>query len=167
VNDESNKRFAITCAHTLIKLRHLALGSYSLLLDGLVLEPGALMRSFIEGWQILIYFRLKPERIEAFFAEDMPQAGDIARDIDDELHNEIKDTLWELRRHYNQYSSHFSLKEQALMPAQIVFDKENFKTNMRSLFGVIGQVLFEAARCLTLIGLAERALFNDIKSLTV
>jgi hypothetical protein len=52
------------------------------------------------------------------------------------------------------------------MPAQIVFDKENLKTNMGSLFGVIGQVLFEAARCLTLIGLAERALFNDIKSLT-
>jgi hypothetical protein len=42
-NRDSNERFALICGQTLVKARRLALGSYSLLLDGLVLQAGALL----------------------------------------------------------------------------------------------------------------------------
>jgi len=160
-NDQDKATFTIYCCATLVKARRLALSSYSLCLDGLALEAGALMRTLIEGWQILIFFRLDPQRVKLAVDDNMPSAGDIAKAIDDKNHNEIKEALWELRKHYNQFSSHFSLQQKALAPISIFFDGESLRTNMRSLFTVIGQILYETAFCISVIhqidsSLAER-----------
>jgi hypothetical protein len=49
---------------TLVKAKNLALGSYSLVLDGLGQEAGALMRPMIEYAELLAYFRLHPEMVK-------------------------------------------------------------------------------------------------------
>jgi len=96
--------------------------------------------------------------------ENMPQAGDIAKAIDDEIHNEIKDALWQLRQHYNQFSSHFSLKKEALQPIEMDFDSKSLATNMRSLFILIAQLLHESVRCFAAIGPVDRSLARVIYS---
>ena len=93
-DDQDKATFIAYCCAALVKARRLALSSYSLCLDGLAFEAGALMRTLIEGWQTLIFFRLDPQRIKLAVDEKMPTAGEIAQKIDDENHNEIKDALW-------------------------------------------------------------------------
>ncbi len=166
MNDADNTiaTFAAYCCATLVKIRRLALGSYSLCLDGLAFEAGALMRSLIEGLQILIFFQQQPESIALAEAENMPQAGDIAKAINGELHSEIRDILWEQRKHYNQFSSHFSLKQSALQPIETTFDLNALKRNMRSLFSTINLLAYISAMCLSIIGLKDIFLNESIET---
>ena len=92
LQDNEHTRFAAICCQTLAKARRFALGIYSLCLDGLVLEAGALMRVLKEAWQLLIYFHQDPERVEKAFAESLPSAGKIARTIKEKRIRSIKGT---------------------------------------------------------------------------
>ena len=148
-NGDSNERFAYICGQTLVKARRLAIGSYSLCIDGLALEAGALARTLLEAWELLVYFYLKPERIEEAYADRLPTAGGIARAIDDEIHNDLD--LQGLRNHYNQFSSHISFHEEALAPVNVVYDGAMLKTNMRSLFLLLMYIENNAALCLLVI----------------
>ena len=49
--------YARVCGLTLLKAKNLAVGSFSLLLDGLGQEAGALLRPMIEYTELLTYFR--------------------------------------------------------------------------------------------------------------
>src|SRR5574337_1822701 len=56
--------FGRVCAVVLIKARNLGLGCYSLSLDALAQEAGALFRPALECLELLVYFRLDPTRID-------------------------------------------------------------------------------------------------------
>src|SRR5574340_1572824 len=71
--------YARICGLTLLKARHLAVGAYSLILDGLGQEAGALIRPFIEYSELLTYFRKFPEMAERAAENDLPKAGKSAR----------------------------------------------------------------------------------------
>ena len=62
------------CGLTLVKAKHLALGSYSLILDGLGQEAGAFLRPFIKYYELLVYFKMDPGRVQQAVDDRLPIA---------------------------------------------------------------------------------------------
>lgn len=98
--------YARICGLTLLKAKHLAVGAYSLILDGLAQEAGALMRPFIEYSELLTYFRQFPEMAERAADNDLPKAGERAR--------AIGGIFQEFREHLNSHASHSSYSHYSL-----------------------------------------------------
>ena len=98
--------FGRVCALVLIKARNLALGCYSLSLDGLAQEAGALFRPLIESLELLTYLRLDPRRIREALDGKLPKAGEIA--------SKIEGKFKELREFLNTHASHLSLSPEAM-----------------------------------------------------
>lgn len=92
--------YAQACGLALSKARNLALGSFSLILDGLGQESGALIRPMIECAEVLTYLRLKPQDSSKALLDQLPKAGVRAQVID----SIYKD----LREHLNRHASHVS-----------------------------------------------------------
>lgn len=98
--------YARVCGLTLLKAKNLAIGSFSLLLDGLGQESGALLRPMIEYTELLTYFRLFPNKIENAAENDLPKAGERAK--------AIKGMYHDLRQHLNEHASHSSFNHHSL-----------------------------------------------------
>jgi len=94
------------CGLVLAKARHIALGSYGLILDGLAQEAGALARPFIECHELLTYFRLNPSRVQEVISNSLPSAGKRAQ--------LIEGYYKEIREHLSSHSSHISFSYHAL-----------------------------------------------------
>jgi hypothetical protein len=73
--------YSATCAVALLKAKNLAHGAFSLILDGLGQEAGALLRPMIEYAELLTYFRLHPEMVERALTGNLPSAGERAKAI--------------------------------------------------------------------------------------
>ena len=154
VGEKENDRFALVCCHTLIKARRYALGCYSLCIDGLAQEAGALFRPFIETWEQLIFYHQEPKRVELALENKLPQAGKIAQKIGSELKG--------LRDYLNKIASHFSFEPDSLQPMVTAYDSENLKTNIRVLFTILCMTAGEAAECLSALGRLDNELAGDI-----
>lgn len=102
----SSDAYARICGLTLLKAKHLALGAYSLILDGLGQEAGALLRPFIEYTELLTYFRQYPKKVGDAERGRLPSAGRRAKAIDG--------IYQELRQHLNQHASHGSYSRYSL-----------------------------------------------------
>ncbi len=146
--------FAAVCGVTIVKARNLALGCYSLSLDALAQEAGALLRPLLEALELLTYFRLDPSRIDEAREGRLPKAGVVAKNIE----GKFKD----LREYLNAHASHFRLTRDStfhlidvtkdhLRPIQ-PFSEEVLRLNMHALFSLLIQVGIEAAVC---AGMAE------------
>lgn len=98
--------YARVCGLTLLKAKNLALGSFSLLLDGLGQEAGALLRPMIEYTELLTFFRHFPEKTENATENDLPRAGERAKAIEGIYHG--------LRQHLNEHASHSSYSHYTL-----------------------------------------------------
>ena len=86
------------CAVMVIKGRNLALGCYSLALDGLAQESGALLRPLLEAIELLGYLRAVPGAVDKAVNGKLPNAGKRAK--------QIESPFWDLREHLNTYASH-------------------------------------------------------------
>jgi hypothetical protein len=60
----SGTPFGRVCALVVVKAKNLSLGCYSLSLDALAQEAGALFRTLLESIELLTYFRIDPHRIQ-------------------------------------------------------------------------------------------------------
>jgi hypothetical protein len=110
------------CGLTLLKAKNLALSSYSLILDGLGQEAGALLRPFIEYVELLTYFRKFPEKTTLAPDGDLPRAGERARAIGGMYKG--------LREHLNEHAAHSSYSHHSL--AHLVeMDKKRFRKIQR------------------------------------
>jgi len=98
--------YSRVCGLTLLKAKNLAIGSFSLLLDGLGQESGALLRPMIEYTELLTYFRLFPNKTEKAAENDLPRAGERAKAIEGMYHG--------LRQHLNEHASHSSYSHYSL-----------------------------------------------------
>jgi len=135
-----------------VKARNLALGSYSVLLDALGQEAGAILRPLVEAIELLRYLRLDPTRVEEALDGRLPTAGAIAKRIDGEFQ--------ELREYLNSYASHLSLDLVAvrhLMDFQQLrlrlvqpFRVEVLRKNMHVLFAFLLFAAIEAVNCLAM-----------------
>lgn len=138
--------YARVCGLTLLKAKNLAIGSFSLLLDGLGQEAGALLRPMIEYTELLTYFRHFPEMAKKAAENELPKAGERAKAINGLYHA--------LRQHLNENASHSSysyyslshllksdLSFQKMQPfAPLVLDR-----NVRDFAVQIWLMLYEAA----------------------
>jgi hypothetical protein len=135
---------------TLVKARNIAQGLFSLSLDGLAQESGALLRPLIECVELLTYLRENPQRVDEVLEERLPSAGEIAK--------RIQGKLQKLRSYLNQHASHFSFAPESL--SHLIdfksgswrtiqhFNESVLRKNVTTLFAFQVQLLFEAANCL-------------------
>lgn len=66
--------FGRVCALVLSKAHNLGLACYSLSLDALAQEEGALFRPALECLELLTYFRIEPTRIDEALEDRLPKA---------------------------------------------------------------------------------------------
>jgi len=146
--------FSTTCGLVLLKGRYLAQGMFSLALDGLAQEAGALLRPMIECFELLTYFHEDPQRIEEAMKDKLPKAGEIAKRIE----GGFKD----LRGYLSTYASHFSLTPVSMQHLvdlgggdwRLVqpYAEDVLRVNMSYLFLALVFLSFEAASCLGVCG---------------
>lgn len=162
--------FSRVTALMVVKARNLALGCYSLTLDSLAQESGALFRPLIEACELLTYFRLDPSRAEEAIEAGLPKAGEVAKRINGRFRD--------LRNHLNAYASHLSLSPEALrhllnprsleLQLQQAFRIPVVMTNLHTLFAVLCFAGTAAVNCVTVAGnevqhgLADR--MEDLKT---
>jgi hypothetical protein len=149
-SDEINGRFARVVNITLAKARNLMLGSYSMLLDAVAQEAGALLRPILEAYELLIYFRLEPSRIDQAIDRKLPSAGSIAKKIKGEF-KDLRDSLntnashisfgYESAKHLIDYQT----SEIKAIQSQTV---EVFTANLTTLTAVQLLIVTEALKCL-------------------
>jgi hypothetical protein len=95
--------YAATCAVALLKAKNLAHGAFSLILDGLGQEAGALLRPMIEYAELLTYFRLHSQMVERALTGNLPSAGERAKSIAGIYKN--------FREYLNENASHSSFSD--------------------------------------------------------
>jgi hypothetical protein len=146
--------FAWACGIALTKGRHLGKGCFSLMLDGLGQEAGALLRPLVESIESLSYFRKSPERSSAALAGRHPEPGKVAKRIDGQL--------FDVRKHLNEHASHLAFSVEAVkhmfdpgasrFRAEQTHDAATLKGNLRSLFFVLMSLASEGVLCLSAAG---------------
>jgi len=150
---------------TLAKFSHLLLGCYSLMLDGLAQESGALLRPLIETYELLIYFRQDKTRINQVLEDKLPPAGIIGK--------RISGYYQDLRTYLNDNASHFSYKIDSV---RHLFDEnikiqpvpshslKVFRANLQLLNAFQVFILFEALNCLSAIEFDANELADKIEN---
>jgi len=93
-------QYSRICGLTLAKARSYALGAYGMILDNLGQEAGALMRPFLEYYELLIYFSVDPARVEQAVDDNLPSAGKRAKLINSDFKG--------FREYLNRNASHSS-----------------------------------------------------------
>jgi len=143
-----DSEFVFVCSITLVKARNFGQGCFSLALDGLAQESGALLRPMIECLELLAYFREEPEAVTKAFKNKLPPAEEIAKKIE----GKFKD----LRKYLNQHASHFSFTKKA---CQHLFDESASKLPLRQTQPFISKTLRNnlGILCLFLTGIAYEA----------
>jgi hypothetical protein len=148
-----NTPFARVTALYAAKSRNLALGCYSLTLDSLAQEGGALLRPLLECHELLTYFRLDPSRVHEALENRLPSAGSVAKRIG---------SNYQVARDYlNQHASHVSMQPACMQHLVELADEGSWSAvrthqpfrprvalfNLHLLFAVFGLASIEAANC--------------------
>lgn len=156
------------CATIAVKARNLALACYSLSLDGLAQESGALFRVLLESLELLQYLRDDPKRLIEVLNGQLPSAGGIAKQINGKFKS--------LRDHLNAHASHFSLSFEAmnhlvdyshgrLRTAQ-PYSERVLRTNLRTLLSMLVWLAIEVANCCSVAeGRVEDATADRVEDL--
>ncbi len=130
---------ARVAALALLKANRISIGIYSLVLDCLGQEAGALFRVLQEAWEFLMYLRMDITRVNAILDHKIPRAGEIAKAIEGRFAG--------LRKHLNQHAAHLSFTPDAM--GHIVDmskgtlridrspDAKVIRRNMAVLFGIL------------------------------
>lgn len=150
------------------KGRNMAVACYSLSMDGLAQESGALLRPLIEAIELLKYLRSDPSRIDEAIDGRLPPAGKIAKRIGGEFQ--------ELRDHLNRNASHMSVSYDALRhlldfqsgAVLRVVQPHRVAVLRRNLQTLLAFTIFLAVESLLCLSVAEgaddRALAKQIES---
>ena len=159
VYEKNSKKdtYARICGLTLLKAKYLGIGAFSLILDGLGQEAGALSRPFIEYTELLTYFRHFPDKVEDAANNKLPSAGVRAK--------AVNGIYKEFREYLNLHASHSSYSYYALShllrPNDFRFKKYQpnvpavLDRNLRDLSVQIFLLLYEATLALERLNLEE------------
>jgi hypothetical protein len=148
----------------LAKSCHLLLGCFSLTLDALAQESGALLRPLIESYELLVYFRQDMSRVDKVIDGKLPSAGKISGTISGDYED--------LRKYLNDNASHFSYKSESI---RHLFDSnikvqslpthsmKVFEVNLNYLNAFQVFIVFEAINCLLSAGYNADELADKIE----
>lgn len=149
--DRENESFGRVCGLVLAKSRNLVIGCYSLSLDALAQEAGALFRPLLECVELLTYFRIDPTRIDEVIENRLPKAGVIAQRIEGKFKG--------LRDYLNTHASHLSISPQSmahLIDTQVgsfrpiqQHNEDVLRKNLRTLLAVFVWLSIEAVNCVS------------------
>jgi hypothetical protein len=140
---------ACVCALVTIKGHNLGQGCYSLALDGLGQESGAMLRPLMECIETLEYLRVVPDAVDEALEGKLPNAGVRARRISSIFHR--------LRAYLNEHAAHLDVTTVAMK--HLVDLREGcFKTvqkhsplvleqNLASLFMFVSALQQQATLC--------------------
>jgi len=161
-------KFSRVCGLTLIKARNLGQGCFSLCLDGLGQEAGALFRPLIEALELMTYFRSDPSRVDQALDGRLPTAGKRAKIIS----GSFKD----LRKNLNETAAHVGWAEDSmrhlfdtLKPGfriQQQFHPHVLRPNLGVLFAILVWVAIEGVNCAGVAGeLLQHELADSVEEL--
>lgn len=162
-NNKENGEFATVCGLTIAKFNFLFLGCYSLALDGLAQESGAMGRLMVEIYELLVYFRLDRTRVEEALNGKLPSPGKIARKIQGEFQ--------ELRDYFNEHASHYGFTHEAnkhlmrkdwqasCFPSHSL---NGFRVNLGFLYAFEVFVIVEATSCLIVLGVDNNQMADKV-----
>ena len=163
--DNKNDIFCMVCSFALLKGKNFCFSIYSLSLDGLSQESGALLRPAIECFELLDYFYDDPKRINEALENKLPRPGNIAK--------KIKGKFESLRKHLNSAASHFSFDPIACMHLlnwkngslryYQKFNETVLRQNLWTLFGVMRLLTYSAVRCLRFKNISDIKLGKEIE----
>jgi hypothetical protein len=157
-------KFSRICAITLAKSSNLLLACYSLALDALSQESGAVLRPLLETYELLIYFRLNPSRVDEAIQGNLPLAGEIAQ--------KISSPHKSFRKYLNDNASHFSYHSDSVrhlydnnvrIKSLPTHSLDVFRVNLSLLNAFQVFVAIEAANCLFAAGVDANVLANEIE----
>ena len=163
--DNKNDIFCMVCSFALLKGKNLCISIYSLSLDGLAQESGALLRPAIECFEKLDYFSADTKRIQEALENKLPSAGNISKKINGKFES--------LRKHLNLVASHFSFdpiackhlinwKNGSLRYYQ-KYNKTVLRQNLWTLFSIMVFTINSAVRCLRFKELLDIELGKEIE----
>lgn len=162
---KSCELYCRVCGLVLLKAKNLCLAIFSLSLDGLAQEAGALLRPAIECFELLDYFYADPERVQQAIDEELPLAGVIAKKINGKHQR--------LRKFLNRTASHFSLSADSLkhlidlrkgkLHLTQPYLAKVLSANLWTLFCIMVIVTTSASICLSLKNLLPDQLASQIQ----
>ena len=157
--------FCRVCSIVLLKGKNLCFSIYSLTLDGLAQEAGAILRPAIECFELLDYFSADPERIQEALENKLPSPGNIAKKINGK-HKKIREYL-------NSTASHFLLNPMACthlinwkkgsLRYYQEYNENVLRKNLWTLFCIIVFLIYSVYRCSTFNKLIDRKLAKEIE----
>jgi hypothetical protein len=134
-----------------------------MMLDALAQEAGASLRLILEAYELLIYFRLEPSRVDQAIDGKLPKSGEIGKKIKGEF-QDLRDYLnthaahlsfgYESARHLLNYQT-FEIKAVQIQSIDV------FKNNLSTLNAVQVLVVAEAIRCLDVVGHTPESLLKE------
>ena len=160
-----NSEFTRVCAVTLLKARNLLVAIYSLAIDGLAQEGGAVLRPLIGTIEKLPYYRMDPDHVELAITDQLPSEGMIAKEIDGQFQ--------ELRDYLSKYSAHSNFSYESLRhllnlrDGELVFQQPYIemalRKNLEMVFSFLIISVFEGYKCLNHAGHSDEALLSYIE----
>ena len=155
--------FPRVCGLTTAKARALLQATYSLILDGLAQEAGALLRPTLEAYELLVYFTLDRSRAEEAVAGTLPNAGTIAK--------RIGGSFMGLREHLNTNASHLAFTPYSMhhlvdyrtasLRTSQPFRPKLLRENMEALFAILALFTAQCGPALESAGSAVSATLAD------
>jgi len=155
--------FPRVCGLTTAKARALLQAIYSLILDGLAQEAGALLRPTLEAYELLVYFTLDRSRAEEAVAGRLPSAGTIAK--------RIGGSFMGLREHLNTNASHLAFTPYSMrhlvdyrtasLRTSQPFLPELLRENMEALFAILALFTAQCVPALETAGSAQSHTLAD------
>lgn len=163
--DNKNDNFCMVCSFALLKGKNFCFASYSLSLDGLAQESGALVRLAIECFEKLDYFYDDPKRIKEALENKLPHAGNIAKKINGKFAS--------LRKHLNLAASHFTFdpvackhlinRKNGSLRYYQKYNETVLRQNLWTLFAIMRLTIDSAVRCLIFKKLFDVKLGKEIE----
>lgn len=143
--------FGRICALVAIKAKNLTVACYSLSLDALAQESGAIFRVLIEALELLQYLREDPKRVTEALDGRLPKAGEIGK--------RVQGNLQQLRDHLNAHASHLSVGPESMKhlfdfnvgQSRTVqpFSEAVLRKNLATVLTVVLWLAAEAATCVS------------------
>jgi hypothetical protein len=132
------------------KARNLAQACYSLVLDGLGQESGAIVRVWVEATELLVYIRSNPERTSQVLEGKLPSAGERAK--------LIGSATQKVRTALSKTAAHFGFEADSWLHIVDVrtgrvrtrqeFKQDVLQENFGTIFALLAWTIKEAALCL-------------------
>jgi len=149
-----DNQFGRVCGLTLVKARNLTLAMYSLTLEGLAQEGGAILRPLLGAIEKLAYFRQDLSHVEDAINGNLPSEGKIAQIINGEFQD--------LRDYLSKYAAHSSFSYESLkhlvdyhtfrLKKAQPFNEAVLRKNLEMVFSFLVFTIFEGQKCLAAAG---------------